>query len=387
MDITPFRIEIPQSDLEDLRQRLSGTRFPERETVVDSAQGPQLERVRKLVEYWRTQYDWRRLETRLNSYPQFTTEIDGAEIHFLHIRSRHENATPMVMTHGWPGSIVEFLDVIDLLVNPTEHGGHAEEAFHLVLPSIPGFGFSGKPTAKGWNRTRIGRAWDLLMKRLGYLEYVAQGGDWGSVITTEMGRLKLEGLRAIHVNLPFVAPVPFPENPTDEEKAAIAQCILFLEDGSFYHHLQTTRPQTIGYSLADSPAGQAAWIYEKLAAWSDSNGVAENVFSYDQMLDNIMFYWLTNTGASSARIYAEHPGLTFAAVPVDIPVAVSVFPGEIYTPPKEWAERAFSNMFYWNRAAKGGHFAAFEQPQVFAAEIRAAFAKFRSAQDVTAAAD
>jgi len=387
MDITPFRIEIPQSDLEDLRQRLSGTRFPERETVVDSAQGPQLERVRKLVEYWRTQYDWRRLENRLNSYPQFTTEIDGVEIHFLHIRSRHENATPMVMTHGWPGSIVEFLDVIDPLVNPTEHGGHAEEAFHLVLPSIPGFGFSGKPTKKGWNRTRIGRAWDLLMKRLGYFEYVAQGGDWGSVITTEMGRLKLEGLRAIHVNLPFVAPVPFPENPTDEEKVAIAQCILFAEDGSFYHHLQTTRPQTIGYSLADSPAGQAAWIYEKLAAWSDSNGVAENVFSYDQMLDNIMFYWLTNTGASSARIYAEHPGLTFAAVPVDIPVAVSVFPGEIYTPPKEWAERAFSNMFYWNRAAKGGHFAAFEQPQVFVVEIRAAFAKFRSAQDVTAAAD
>lgn len=380
MNITPFRIDIPQSGLDDLKKRLDATRFPERETVDDQSQGAQLDPVQKLIEYWRTQYDWRRVEARINSYPQFKTDIDGIGIHFLHIRSKHENALPVVMTHGWPGSIVEFLDVIDLLVDPTAHGGKAKDAFHVVLPSIPGYGFSDKPTTKGWERNRIGRAWDSIMRGLGYNEYVAQGGDWGSVITTEMGRIKLEGLRAIHVNLPFVAPSPFPETPTAEEQVAIDQCLQFATDGSFYHHLQTTRPQTIGYSLADSPAGLAAWIYEKLGAWSDSNGVPEDVFSYDQMLDNITLYWLTNSGASSARMYAEHPGLTFAAVQVDIPVAVSVFPGEIYTPPKEWAERTFSNMFYWNRTSKGGHFAAFEQPEIFAAEVRAAFAKVRESQ-------
>lgn len=375
--IVPFRIDVPQVELNDLMRRLDTTRLPERETVGDASQGSQLTKVAALIEYWRTSYDWRRIEARINSYPQFKTEIDGMGIHFLHIRSPHENALPMVMTHGWPGSIVEFLDSIDPLVNPTAHGGRAEDAFHLVLPSIPGFGFSDKPTAKGWDRTRIGHAWDVLMKRLGYQEYVAQGGDWGSVITTEMARLKLDGLRAVHVNLPFVAPTPFPENPTVEEQAAIAQCLLFAEDGSFYHHLQTTRPQTIGYSLADSPAGLAAWIYEKLGAWSDSGGEPERVFTYDQMLDNIMMYWVTNSGASSARMYAEHPGLTFAAVPLDIPVAVSVFPGEIYTPPRAWAERAFSQMYYWNRTERGGHFAAFEQPAIFVSEVRAAFASKR----------
>jgi microsomal epoxide hydrolase len=380
MNITPFHIDIPQAELDDLKKRLDATRFPERETVDDQSQGAQLAPVQKLIEYWRTQYDWRRVEARINSYPHFKAEIDGLGIHFLHIRSKHENALPVVLTHGWPGSIVEFLDVIDLLVDPTAHGGSAEDAFHVVLPSIPGYGFSDKPTAKGWERNRIGRAWDTLMKGLGYNEYVAQGGDWGSVITTEMGRIKLEGLRAIHVNLPFVAPAQFPEVPTAEEQIAIDQCLRFANDGSYYHHLQTTRPQTIGYSLADSPAGLAGWIYEKLGAWSHSNGVPEDVLSYDQMLDNITLYWLTNSGASSARMYAEHPGLTFAAVLVDIPVAVSVFPGEIYTPPREWAERTFSNMFYWNRAPKGGHFAAFEQPEIFVAEVRAAFATVRESQ-------
>lgn len=380
MEFVPFKIDIPQAELDELKRRLAATRFPERETVNDQSQGSQLEPVQKLIEYWRTHYDWRRIEARVNAYPQFKTEIDGLGIHFLHIRSKHENAMPMVMTHGWPGSIVEFLEVIDPLVNPTAHGGQAVDAFHLVLPSIPGFGFSDKPTSKGWDRNRIGRAWDVLMKGLGYNEYVAQGGDWGSVITTEMGRIKLDGLRAIHVNLPFVAPTPFPATPTTEEQMAIEQCLLFANDGSFYHHIQTTRPQTIGYSLADSPAGLAAWIYEKLGAWSDSKGGPESVFSYDQMLDNIMFYWVTNSGASSARIYAEHPGLTFTSVPVEIPVAVSIFPGEIYTPPKAWAEKTYSNMFYWNRTAQGGHFAAFEQPQIFAAEVRAAFSKFRETQ-------
>lgn len=376
--IIPFRINIPQSELDDLKRRLEATRLPEKETVTDRSQGAQLEKVSALVEYWRTGYDWRRVEARLNGYPQFKTEIDGLGIHFLHIRSQHANALPMVMTHGWPGSIVEFLDTIDPLVNPTAHGGKAEDAFHLVLPSIPGFGFSDKPASKGWDRNRIGKAWHILMKRLGYDRYVAQGGDWGSVVTTEMGRLALNGLEAIHVNLPFVAPMPFPEQPAHEEQIAIAQCILFAEDGSFYHHLQTTRPQTIGFSLADSPVGQAAWIYEKLGAWSDTDGDPEAVFSYDQMLDNIMFYWVTNSGASSARMYAEHPGLTFAAVPVDIPVAVSVFPGEIYTPPRIWAEKTFKNMFYWNRPKAGGHFAAFEQPNIFVEELRSAFSSVRA---------
>jgi len=377
--VVPFKIVIPQSELDDLQRRLDSTRWPERETVGDLSQGAQLDKVQKLVDYWRRQYDWRQLEARLNGYPQFKTEIDGLAIHFLHIRSPHADALPMVMTHGWPGSIVEFLDVIDPLVDPSAHGGEAAQAFHLVIPSIPGFGFSDKPDAKGWNRNRIGKAWDVLMQRLGYDRYVAQGGDWGSVVTTEMGRLALDGLAAIHINLPFVAQLPFPENPTEEERIAIEQCTLFAEDGSFYHHLQTTRPQTIGYALADSPAGQAAWIYEKLGAWSDNLNGPEDVFSYDQMLNNIMFYWLTNSGASSARMYAEHPGLNFGAVPVDIPVAVSVFPREIYTPPRSWAEKTYSKMFYWNRPQKGGHFAAFEQPMIFVGELRAAFASLRNA--------
>ncbi len=375
--IVPFVIDIPQAELDELHQRLEHTRWPEQETVADLSQGAQLAQVKKLAAYWRSEYDWRQVEARLNHYPQFKTEIDGLGIHFLHIRSPHEHALPMVMTHGWPGSIVEFLDVIDPLVDPTQHGGTADQAFHLVIPSIPGFGFSDKPDAKGWNRNRIGKAWDTLMKRLGYQRYVAQGGDWGSVVTTEMGRLQLDGLAAIHVNLPFVAQLPFPDNPTAEEQIAIDQCVLFAEDGSFYHHLQTTRPQTIGYALADSPVGQAAWIYEKLGAWSDNQDGPEQVFSYDQMLNNIMFYWLTNSGASSARMYAEHPGLNFGAVPVDIPVAVSVFPREIYTPPRSWAERTYSQMIYWNRPEKGGHFAAFEQPATFVNELRAAFASIR----------
>ncbi|MFC3944060.1 epoxide hydrolase [Pseudomonas gingeri NCPPB 3146 = LMG 5327] len=373
----PFRVEIPQVELDDLARRLAGTRWPDRETVADSSQGAQLTKVKALVEYWRSQYDWRRLEARLNGYPQFKTEIDGLGIHFLHIQSPHADALPLIMTHGWPGSIVEFLDSIDPLVNPTAHGGAAKDAFHVVLPSIPGYGFSDKPTAKGWNRTRIAHAWHELMNRLGYPRYVAQGGDWGSVVTTEMGRLRLDGLAAIHVNLPFVVPQDLPAELSAQEQAALDQCGLFAADGIAYHDLQTTRPQTIGFSLADSPVGQAAWIYEKLVSWSHSDGKAEGVFSNDQILDNITLYWLTNSGASSARMYAEHPGLNFGAVPLELPVAVSVFPGEIYTPPKEWAEQAYSNLIYWNRVSKGGHFAAFEQPALFVAEVRAAFSSLR----------
>ncbi len=375
--LIPFHIDIPQAELDALKRRLDATRWPDRETVDDASQGAQLDKVKTLVEYWRTQYDWRRLESRLNSYPQFKTEIDGLGIHFLHIKSPHADAMPLIMTHGWPGSIIEFINTIDPLVNPTAHGGEAKDAFHVVLPSIPGYGFSDKPTRKGWNRTRIAYAWHELMSRLGYPEYVAQGGDWGSVVTTEMGRLKLDGLKAIHVNLPFVVPHDLPAELSVEEQAALDQCALFASDGIAYHDLQTTRPETIGFALADSPVGQAAWIYEKLASWSDSDGRAESAFSYDQMLDNIMFYWLTNSAASSARMYAEHPGLNFGAIAVDLPVAVSIFPGEIYTPPKVWAEKAFSQLIYWNKASKGGHFAAFEQPQLFVAELRAAFVSLR----------
>lgn len=375
--LTPFRIDIPQTELDELQRRLDATRWPDRETVDDASQGAQLHKVRALVEYWRSQYDWRRLESRLNSYPQFKTEIDGLGIHFLHIKSAHADAMPLILTHGWPGSVIEFLNAIDPLVNPTAHGGNASDAFHVVLPSIPGYGFSDKPTRKGWNRTRIAHAWHELMNRLGYPRYVAQGGDWGSVVTTEMGRLKLDGLQAIHVNLPFVVPHDLPAELSVEEQAALDQCALFASDGIAYHDLQTTRPQTMGFALADSPVGQAAWIYEKLASWSDSEGRAESVFSYDQMLDNIMFYWLTNSAGSSARMYAEHPGLNFGAIAVDLPVAVSIFPGEIYTPPKVWAEKAFSQLIYWNKTSKGGHFAAFEQPQLFVAEVRAAFASLR----------
>lgn len=377
MDMTPFRIKIPQADLDDLKVRLKNSRLPEQETVDDLTQGARLSKVEALLAYWRDSYDWRRLEERLNALPQFKTEIDGLGIHFIHVRSEHEDAMPMVMTHGWPGSIIEFLETIDPLVNPTAHGGEAKDAFHLVIPSIPGFGFSDKPSRKGWERGRIAQAWDTLMKGLGYREYVAQGGDWGSVITTEMGVQKLEGLKAIHTNLPFVVQEAFPENPTVEEQIAIDQCTLFATDGSYYHHLQVTRPQTIGYALADSPIGQAAWIYEKLGAWSDSGGEPETVFSYDQMLDNIMFYWLTNSGASSARMYAEHPTMSFAARKVDIPVAVSVFPGEIYTPPRNWCEATYSNMIYFNRPERGGHFAAFEQPGIFVDEVRRAFSSVR----------
>ena len=355
-------------------RQLQSVRQLRLETVSDDTQGAQLAKVQALVEYWRAKYDWRRLESRINGYPQFKTTIDGLGIHFLHIRSRHAEATPLIMTHGWPGSLVEFLDVIEPLVNPTAHGGKASDAFHVVLPSLPGYGFSDKPTAKGWDRRHIAKAWGTLMHRLGYERYVAQGGDWGSVVTTEMARQQLPGLAAVHVNLPFVVPAKFPDQPTAEEKIAIAQVNKFATDGSSYHYLQVTRPQTIGYSLADSPVGQAAWIYEKLSAWTDSKGNPESVLSYDQMLDDIMMYWVTNSGAASARMYAENFDLSFAAVPLDIPVAVTVFPGEIFTPPRAWAEQTYRKLYYWNRAPKGGHFAAFEQPTIFVAEMRKAFA-------------
>jgi len=375
--IRPFRINIPQTDLDDLQRRLAATRWPDRETVNDQSQGAQLARVQALVEYWRTNYDWRKTETRLNALPQFVANIDGIDIHFIHVRSPHADALPLIMTHGWPGSIIELLKVIDPLTNPTAHGGRAEDAFHLVLPSLPGYGFSGKPNTTGWDRHRIARAWATLMARLGYDRYVAQGGDWGAVVTQAMGHMAPAGLIGLHINMPAVVPQPIPEKRTAEEQAALDSLNAFFGKGAGYAQIQATRPQTIGYALADSPVGQAAWIYEKFAAWSDSGGEPESVLTRDEMLDDIMLYWLTNSATSSARLYWENADLAFNAVEIAIPVGVTVFPGEIYRAPRSWAERTYRKLIYWNEVDRGGHFAAFEQPEIFTREIRAAFAGLR----------
>lgn len=371
--VTPFRVVISSAAISDARRRLQAPRWPERETTDGWQQGVPLTIMRALVAYWRAGYDWRRLARRLNAYPQFRTEIDGLRIHFLHVRSRHEHARPIILTHGWPGSVIEFLNVIDPLTNPIKHGGKAEDAFHVVIPSLPGFGFSDKPTASGWGLPRIARAWSVLMRRLGYAEYFAQGGDWGAGVTTWMAKEHVEGLATVHLNLPILFPPPVEGEPNPAEKAAIAQLVAFNEKGSGYAKIQSTRPQTIGYALADSPAGQAAWIYEKLGAWTDSNFEPEREIARDEMLDNISPYWLTNTAASSARLYYESFASDFSTQRLDMPVAVSVFPGELFRPPRAWGERVYSRLFYWSEAARGGHFAAFEQPAEFAKELRVAF--------------
>jgi len=372
-DVTPFKVQVPQAALDDLKKRLANARWPERETVTDWSQGVPLAKAQALVEYWRTHYDWRRLESSLNALPQFRTQIDGLGIYFIHVRSKHERALPVILTHGWPGSVLEFLQAIAPLVDPTAHGGRAEDAFHVVIPSLPGFGFSDKPTESGWGLPRIARAWSVLMRRLGYTDYLAQGGDWGAGVTTWMAKQHVEGLTAIHLNLPILFPPPVQGEPNQAEKATIAQLVAFNDKGSGYAKIQATRPQTIGYALADSPAGQAAWIYEKLGEWTDSNHEPEREISRDEMLDNISLYWLTNTAASSARLYYESFATDFSTQRVDLPVAVSIFPGEVFQPPRLWGERVYSRLFYWNEAAHGGHFAAFEQPAVFVEELRAAF--------------
>jgi pimeloyl-ACP methyl ester carboxylesterase len=308
--VTPFKYEAPQSALDDLKRRLKQTRWPERETAKDWSQGVPLAKLRALVEYWSTDYDWRRGEAKLNRFPQFRTKIDGLNIHFLHVRSRHENALPIIITHGWPGSVIEFLKIIDPLTNPTAHGGRAEDAFHVVAPSLPGFGFSDKPTERGWNSARIAKAWSELLRRLGYTRYVAQGGDWGSIITTTLAQQRPAGLAAIHLNMPVVFPDPIPTSGLSAaEQRAVNAFKRFQTDGFGYFLEQSTRPQTIGYALADSPAGQAAWIYEKFHDWTDNNGDPESALTRDEMLDNITLYWLTDTAASSARIYFEHAGI------------------------------------------------------------------------------
>jgi pimeloyl-ACP methyl ester carboxylesterase len=371
-DLMPFTLAVPESALDDLRRRLRAARLPDRETGTGWSQGVPLDRLRGLLEYWCRDYDWRRLERQLNGLGQFRTLIDGLGIHFLHVRSRHADAVPILLSHGWPGSVVEFLKSIGPLTDPTAHGGRAGDAFHVVIPSLPGFGFSDRPTEAGWHPSRIARAWDALMTRLGYDRYLAQGGDWGGIVTTRLGKLRPAGLAGVHFNLPEfpIGAPPLEGRPTPEEEAALAQMRSVAAD-SAYARQQSTRPQTLGYGLADSPVGQAAWIYEKFAEWTDTDHDPEQVLTRDELLDNITLYWLTNAGASSARIYWEYAVANTTTVELDLPVGVSVFPREIVRIPRIWAERAFSDLVYFNdQIPAGGHFAAFEQPGIFTEELR-----------------
>lgn len=378
--VSPFAYRAPQAALDDLKQRLMRTRWPERETGPGWSQGVPLARMRALVDYWRDGYDWRRCEAALNRIPQFRTDIDGLGIHFIHARSKHANALPIIMTHGWPGSVIEFMEIVAPLTDPTAHGGRAEDAFHVVAPSLPGFGFSDKPSAKGWNADRIAKAWGELMGRLGYTRYIAQGGDWGTFVTMRMAQLRVPGVAAIHITMPQVIPDKLPAKLSAAQQRAINAQKRFETDGSGYFALQSTRPQTIGYPLADSPVGQAAWIYEKFHAWTDNKGNPEDALTRDQMLDNITLYWLTDTAASSARIYAEHAGIGASknAGVVELPVGVSMFPREIFPAPRDWAEQFFPKLIYWGEPKRGGHFAAFEEPGLFVEEMRTFARKVRS---------
>jgi pimeloyl-ACP methyl ester carboxylesterase len=384
--IRPFHINIPEQQLVDLRRRVLATRWPERETVTDRSQGVQLAKIQEIVRYWGEDYDWRKVEARLNALPQFMTEIDGLDIHFIHVRSKHEGALPLIVTHGWPGSVIEQLGIIDPLTNPTAHGGSASDAFNLVVPSMPGYGFSGKPTTTGWDPDHIARAWAELMKRLGYKHYVAQGGDWGAPISTAMARQAQAGLLGIHVNLPATIPAevgaalaaggPAPAGLSDEERVAFEALDTFTKKNRAYSVMMNTRPQMISYALTDSPAGLAAFIYDY------NNGEPERLLTKDKMLDDITLYWLTNTAASSARLYWENHSNILSAVAlktaeISLPVAITVFPEEIYRAPETWARRAFPNLAYFHEVDKGGHFAAWEQPELFSAELRAAFRSLR----------
>ncbi|GAA2833001.1 epoxide hydrolase family protein [Crossiella cryophila] len=385
--IRPFQVRIPQRQLVDLRRRLQDTRWPARETVADQSQGVQTATLRKLVDYWRTGYDWRKVEARLNALPQFLTEIDGLDIHFLHIRSRHPDALPLIITHGWPGSVLELLKVIGPLTDPTRHGGRAEDAFHLVLPSMPGYGFSAQPTGTGWGPDRIARAWHVLMRRLGYQRYVSQGGDWGAVISDKLAAQAPPGLLGIHVNMPATVPPeiarvlnngePAPAGLSPAERRAFDQLDVFYRKNTGYSAMMVTRPQTVGFGLSDSPVGLAAWMYDKFAQWTHSGGVPERALTRDEMLDDITLYWLTNTAISSAQLYWENNANNFNAVDIAIPAAITVFPGEIYQAPRSWAERAYRKLIHFAEVDKGGHFAAWEQPELFSREIRAAFRSLR----------
>jgi pimeloyl-ACP methyl ester carboxylesterase len=371
--ITPFEIEIPDAQLDDLKQRLANTRWPDSETVDDWSQGIPLAYLKEVCEYWSKQYDWRERETRLNQFPQFKTEIAGLGIHFIHVKSPEPGATPLIMTHGWPGSIVEFQGVIAKLADPVAHGGKAEDAFHVVCPSLPGYGFSDKPTETGWGLEKIADSWAELMSRLGYERYVAQGGDWGAMVTTYIGVQDPEHCLGVHLNMAIAPPTEESmKDPSELETGALAAMAHYSEKDSGYSKQQSTRPQSLGYGLVDSPAGQAGWILEKFWSWTDCDGHPENAISRDAMLDNIMLYWLPANGASSARLYWE----SFNAAPmmeIAVPVAVSVFPKEIFRASKRWCEARYKHLAYYNALEKGGHFAAFEQPEIFVEELRAGF--------------
>jgi pimeloyl-ACP methyl ester carboxylesterase len=392
--IRPFRVNFPKDALVDLRRRISATRWPDRETVKDPSQGVQLATMQELARYWAKDHDWRKVEAKLNALPQFITEIDGVDIHFIHVRSKHENALPMIVTHGWPGSIIEQLKIVDPLTNPTAHGASAADAFHLVIPSIPGYGFSGKPATTGWDPIRIARAWIALMQRLGYKHYVAQGGDWGDSITEQMALLAPPELLGIHTNMAATVPAdvakalqlggPPPSGLSADERHAYDQLDFFYKHGLGYAQEMAGHPQTL-YGIEDSPIGLAAWIidhdvrsYELIARVFE--GKPEGL-TRDDILDNITLYWLTNTAVSSARLYWENKLAFFDVKNVAIPVAVSAFPDEIYTAPRSWAERAFPKLIHYNKLDKGGHFAAWEQPVAFSAEMRAAFKSLRSSQN------
>jgi pimeloyl-ACP methyl ester carboxylesterase len=385
--IRPFRIRTPQAALDDLRSRVRATRWADKETVSDRSQGTQLAKIQELVTYWGTGYDWRKLEARLNSLPQFITTIDGVDIHFIHVRSRHAGAMPIIVTHGWPGSITEQLKLIGPLTDPTTHGGQATDAFDVVIPSMPGYGYSGKPRQTGWNPERIARAWTELMRRLGYERYVAQGGDWGSPVSSAMARQAAPGLLGIHINLPATVPSdvaavlavggPAPTSLSEKERAAFDALDTFYKKRRAYAAMMGTRPQVIGQALADSPVGLAVFMYDY------NNGEPERLLSKDDFLDNVTLYWLTNSATSSSRLYWETSGqsvLISAAQmtsEISLPVAISVFPDEVYQAPETWARRAYRNLTYFNEVNTGGHFAAWEEPEVLARELRSAFRRLR----------
>jgi len=369
-EIRPFTLDIPQTQLDDLNQRLDLARWPDKETVADWSQGTPLAVLHDLAHYWRNQYDWRRCEARLNELGQFKTEIQGLDIHFLHVRSPRSDAVPLLITHGWPGSVIEFMGVIDKLTNPPE----GELAFHVVAPSLPGFGFSAKPTETGWGVPKIAFAWGELMARLGYSRWVAQGGDWGSAVTTAIGLIKPAGCLGIHLNMPIGRPLPEDMvDPSPAETRALKALQHYQDWDSGYSKQQSTRPQSVGYGLVDSPVGLAGWILEKMWAWTDNQGSPYDALSRDQILDNLMLYWLPGTGGSSARLYWESFN-SFAPVEIELPVAVSAYPKEILPTPRKWAERSFKQLVHWGEMDKGGHFAAWEQPEAFVRELRTAFA-------------
>ena len=390
--IRPFRVNVPEADLIDLRRRINAARLPEKETVTDFSQGVPLATVQKLAKYWGTEYDWRRCEARLNAVPNFITEIDGLDIHFIHVRSKHDNALPLIVSHGWPGSIVEQLKLIEPLTNPTEHGGTAADAFHVVIPSMPGYGFSGKPTSPGWGPERIARAWDTLMKRLGYTRYAAQGGDWGAIVVELMGAQAPQGLLGIHTNMPNVVPAaidtaafagaPLPAGLSPDEKHAYEMLVSFYKN-VYYALFMGTRPQTLT-ALADSPVGLATFMLDhdarslELIARS-FNGVAEGL-TRDDVLDNVTLFWLTNTGVSAARLYWENKIAFFVPKGVKVPVVANAFPDDLFYAPKNWAEQAYPKLLRFTRLPKGGHFAAWEQPKLLSQEVRAGFRSLRNSR-------